>query len=92
MNVEWDPVKAKINLSKHGIAFTDVDSVFYDQFALSMPDTFAIEEERFVVVGRDALSRIVFVSYTYRDDGIRIISARRATQRERNEYEKGIQL
>jgi uncharacterized DUF497 family protein len=50
MRIEWDPNKAKSNLSKHGIRFSDVEPVFYDEFALSMPDPFSITEERFVLL------------------------------------------
>ena len=54
-----------------------------------MPDTTSLDEERFVLVGSDALGRIVFASYTYRADSIRLISARQATKRERRVYEEG---
>lgn len=89
MDVEWNSAKAADNLAKHGISFADVEPAFYDQFALSMPDTTSLDEERFVLVGSDALGRIVFVSYTYRANSIRLISARQATRRERKSYEEG---
>ena len=88
MNIVWDPAKAKANALKHRINFSDVEPAFYDEFALSMQDPFSVAEERFLLVGRDALGRVVTVSYTYRGDDIRIISARRATKSERSEYEK----
>ena len=56
MSIEWDPAKAKSNFGEHGISFSDVEPAFYDEFALSMPDPFSLSEERFIVVGRDALS------------------------------------
>ena len=90
MDFEWDPVKARSNLAKHGIRFSDVEPAFYDQHAISMPDPWASTEERFVLVGMDALARIVVVVYTYRGDSIRIISARRATKSERKTYEEGV--
>ena len=90
MDFEWDPAKARSNLAKHGISFSDVEPVFYDQYAISIPDPGAQAEERFVVVGMDALGRIVVVVYTHRGDSIRIISARRATKSERKTYEEGI--
>ena len=62
MSIEWDPTKAKSNLSKHGISFADVEPAFYDEFALSMPDPFSISEERLVLIGRDALSRVLAAS------------------------------
>ena len=92
MDIEWDPAKARSNLSKHGVSFSDVEPAFYDEFALSMPDPFAVEEERFLLVGRDALGRVLTVSYTYRSDVIRIISARLSTKPERKDYEKELRL
>ena len=92
MEIEWDPAKARSNLTRHGISFSDVEPAFYDQFALSIPDEFSVNEERFLLVGSDAIGRIITVSYTYRNDAIRIISARSATDSERKEYEKGIRF
>ncbi|MCH8337173.1 MAG: BrnT family toxin [Proteobacteria bacterium] len=57
-----------------------------------MPDSGLRGEERFVVVGADALGRILVVSYTYRRHKIRIISARRAVQSERKEHGKRTRL
>ena len=90
MDIEWDPAKAASNLRKHGIRFSDVEPAFYDEFALTFPDPFAVSEERFLLVGADALGRVVMVLYTYRGSTVRLISARRATKSERDEYEKGI--
>ncbi len=92
MHVEWDPAKARANLAKHGISFSDVKSAFYDGYSLSMPDLFSIGEDRFLLLGTDALGRILTVSYTYRNDVIRIISARLSTKSERKNYEKRIRL
>jgi uncharacterized DUF497 family protein len=92
VHVEWDPSKARSNLAKHGISFSDAETVLDDEFAISIPDLGLAGEDRFVTVGADALGRVLVVSYTYRRDRIRIISARRATQWERKEYGKGIRL
>jgi len=92
MDIEWDPAKARSNRSKHGISFSDVEPAFYDEFALSMPDPFSVAEERFLLIGRSASDRIIAVSFAYRGEGIRIISARSATNAEQQEYEKGIRL
>ena len=88
MDIEWDPAKARSNLSKHGVSFSDAEPAFYDELALSMPDEFSVAEERFLLVGRDALGRVLAISYTYRGDSIRMISARPATKSERKNYEK----
>ena len=86
MRFEWDPDKAGKNCKKHGVDFADAASVLYDEFALTVP-TLHLDEERFVTVGQDALGRLLVVVYTWRGQRIRIISARRATGRERRQYE-----
>jgi uncharacterized protein len=87
MDFEWDPGKAATNLQKHGVSFADAVSVFSDEFALTAADDLA-EEERFVTLGRDAFGRLLVVVYTWRGEhSIRLISARKATRRERRQYE-----
>jgi uncharacterized protein len=90
MEVEWDPNKAKINLEKHGVRFSDAEAVLYDPNALSLEDTTAQGEQRFVVIGLDHLWRLLVVIYTERGDRIRLISARQAIRSERLKYESGI--
>ncbi|TCK18558.1 hypothetical protein DFR30_1837 [Thiogranum longum] len=82
MDLEWDPAKARSNFTKHGIRFSDVEPAFYDQYAITMPDPGVSSEARFVLIGMDALGRIVVVVYTYRGSLIRIISARAAMKPE----------
>jgi len=90
MKVTWDPGKAKINLRKHRIRFADVEPVFFDPMALTREDDDLEGEQRFVSLGLDALNRILVVVYTYWGADIRLISARRATSKERKHYDKGI--
>ncbi len=90
MKIKWDPKKASANYTKHKIRFSDAESVLFDPFALTCPDSKAVVEERFITIGCDALQRIVLVVYTFRGDSIRLISARRATRKERKSYEEGI--
>lgn len=92
MKVEWDPAKARSNLKKHGVSFSDVESAFYDPYAISFEDPDSKYENRFVVIGSDAISRIVVAVYAYRDTVIRLISARKATRSERKSYEAGIRF
>lgn len=92
MEAEWDPAKARSNLAKHGIRFADAASVLNHEFAISIPDLIVGDEERFVAIGADAWGRILVVSYTYRQNNVRIISARRASQAERKEYEKRVRF
>ena len=90
MKIIWDPVKAAANIRKHKIHFSDAEPVFFDPMALTREDDDATDEQRFVSVGLDALNRILVVVYTYRGEDIRLISARRATSKERKHYEEGI--
>ncbi len=87
VDFEWDEEKAKENLEKHGVDFADAVTAFEDMMALTMPDRASEEEERFVTLGTDALERLLVIAYTWREDRIRLISARKATRRERRQYE-----
>ncbi len=84
---EWDPKKAQSNLDKHGVSFADAVAVLEDELALTIPDDDP-GEERFVTVGMDALGQVLVVVYTWRQDSVRIISARKATRSERRQYEE----
>lgn len=84
LQFEWDEGKAKTNLRLHGVRFDLAKSVFRDAFAVErIDDRKDYGEERFIIIGRGV---ILFVAYTEREDRIRIISARRATQIEENDY------
>lgn len=87
MNYEWDPNKAKSNYKKHGVRFADAVGVFEDENAITIQDE-RNSEERFITIGRDFLSRVLVVVYTFRAVVIRIISARKATAREQRMYEE----
>ena len=88
---EWDPRKAEANAAKHGVAFDDAVTVFLDGNALDGPDVRHSKAElRFLRLGRAADGHVLMVAYTLRRSGdaetIRIISARRASRRERAAY------
>jgi len=84
---EWDPRTASASRRKHGVDFADATSVFEDEQALTVRDEIsAVDEPRFLTLGRDLLGRLLVVTYTRRDEGIRLISARRATGPERRRY------
>ena len=87
MSYEWDPNKARSNLKKHGVSFADAVGVFEDENAVTIQDEHE-HEDRFITIGKDFLSRILVVVYTFRDIVIRIVSARKATARERKIYEE----
>lgn len=84
--VEWDAAKAADNLRKHGVDFAEAATALHDEHALTIKDDRA-NEQRFVTMGMDALARVLVVVYVWRDDRPRLISARVATPRERQQYE-----
>jgi uncharacterized protein len=88
---EWDPRKAEANAAKHGVTFDNAVTVFLDPDALDGPDLqHSAGESRFRRLGKSADGRVLIVAYTLRRSGnaeaIRIISARRASRRERAAY------
>lgn len=88
---EWDADKARRNLLKHRVSFEEASEVFFDSRSLTVPDPDHSEsEERFVTTGTSSRLRVLTVVHVDRDTRIRIISARRATARERKTYEKGL--
>lgn len=83
---EWDEQKRRSNLRKHRIDFADAVTALDDPGALTMPDAESDEEDRFVTLGADLFGRLLIVVYTWRDDTVRLISARKATPSERKQY------
>jgi uncharacterized DUF497 family protein len=83
---EWDPRKAETDRHKHGVEFLDAVIVFDDDRGITLLDENPTEE-RYVTFGMDAQGRVLAVSYTLRGNTMRIISARKATAREREQYE-----
>jgi len=88
MAFQWDPAKARANRRKHGVGFPDAVGAFEDPLALTGEDSHPTED-RFATLGLDFLGRLVLVSWTWRGDDIRLISARLATPRERRQYQEG---
>ncbi len=91
---EWDPAKAAANAVKHGVSFEEAATVFADGDALDGPAIRHFSgEPRLFRLGRSAFDRVLFVAYTLRrhDDGetVRIISARKASRKERAAYARG---
>ena len=88
MRFEWDARKASANVARHGVFFLDAATVFNDERAITIADADG-PEERYVMVGMDAIGRVLVVVYTWRGEAVRIISARRATRSERLNYARG---
>ena len=87
---EWDASKATTNLRKHRVSFEEAKSAFYDEFAVQFfDDEHSSDEDRFLLLGLSSGTRLLIVCHCERDDGevIRIISARKATQRESAFYQ-----
>lgn len=91
MPFEWDPEKARENVRKHSnITFEEASMVFHDPLSVTIPDPeHSTGEIRYLIMGYSARRRLLVVSYTERQDRIRIISARLATRKERRSYEEG---
>ncbi len=91
LRFEWDPNKAKGNLTKHGVSFEEAATVFYYEPAKIEDDPdHSIGERRELIFGRSAAGRFLLVSFTERGDSIRIIHARQATKSERRKYEEDL--
>jgi hypothetical protein len=89
MKFEWDFTKAEHNLKKHGISFDEAVTVFYDPLSATFSDPDHSENEyRYLTIGLSFRHELVVVSHTERGPTIRIISARRATPRERKKHER----
>jgi len=89
MHFEWDPEKARANRAKHGVSFEEAMRAFLDPLSVTILDPDHSEsEDRFVLIGQSPLGRLLVVVHTDRGDAIRLISARRATRRERRAYEQ----
>lgn len=90
----WDPVKAEANIKKHGVSFDLAVTIFSDPLHLSVLDGKEQGEQRWVTIGLAADCHTLVVVHLYRELGnnelVRIISARKATRKEKKQYEEGI--
>ena len=90
MRFEWNPAKAAANSRKHKVTFEAEKSVFYDDFAVQFfDDEHSFDDERFLLLGMSSDARLLLVCHCERKDGdvIRIISARKATRSEAQNYQ-----
>ncbi|TQV61658.1 MAG: BrnT family toxin [Sulfurovum sp.] len=90
LKFSWDELKAKANIKKHDVSFEEAKSVFDDEFARLIPDPdHSINEERFILLGSSKIN-ILTVVHCYRenDEVIRIISARKSTNKETKLYKE----
>jgi uncharacterized DUF497 family protein len=90
MEFEWDEVKAAANLAKHGVSFEEAKTVFDDPLYVDFYDPdHSIDEHRYIIIGESQRGQLLIVSYTERDNVIRLIGAREVTGSERETYEEG---
>jgi uncharacterized protein len=92
MRFEWDPVKATTNARRHQVTFEAAKTVFYDELAMQFFDEeHSSAEDRFLLLGMSSDAKLLLVCHCEREDGdvIRIISARKATEREAKFYPGG---
>lgn len=88
MQFEWDPKKAKQNLTKHGVSFDEAVTVFYDPRSATFDDPDHSENEQcYITIGFSSQGRLLVVAHAERGGNIRIISARCATAHERKKHE-----
>ncbi len=91
LHFEWDDKKARANLKNHGVSFDESKTVFIDPLARIFDDVVhSAKEDREIIIGHSLNNRLLLVCFTEREDIIRIISARKATKKERNDYEENV--
>ena len=91
LQFEWDPKKAKANLAKHGVSFEEAITVFADPLARIFPDDeHSVDESREIIIGHSVQQDLILVSFTAVHDIVRLLSARKVTRNERNDYEEKI--
>jgi uncharacterized protein len=89
MEFEWDKSKAAANLQKHGVSFEEAKTVFANSLAVIFDDeTHSINEQREIIIGHSQQNLLLLICFTERSNTIRIISARLATRKEREDYER----
>ena len=88
---EWDSKKAQANLLKHDVSFEEAATIFGDALSLTVPDPdhSSAQEERFITSGVSVTQQLIVVVHCDREETVRLISARRATRHERQQYEEG---
>ena len=89
LHIIWDRNKELINIQKHGVSFSEAETVFYDPSSVLFDDPdHSDDEDRFLIIGTSSRERVCIVSHCYREDDtvIRIISARKALKDEIRDY------
>jgi hypothetical protein len=91
LHFEWDDDKARLNLQNHGVSLDEAKTVFIDSLARIFADeNHSIDEEREIIIGHSLSYRLLLVCFTERGVVIRLISARKTTKQERQDYEEKV--
>ncbi len=89
LEFEWNPAKAEANQKKHGVSFEEASTAFADPLSVTIPDPdHSGREERLLLLGQSSTGILLVVSFVERAERIHVISARKATRRERRDYEE----
>lgn len=89
LTYEWDKRKEAANIKNHGVSFHEASTVFLDPLSMSFYDPdHSDDEDRFITLGMATTGKMLFISHTDRGAVTRIISAREATRKECEGYEK----
>lgn len=83
---EWDSAKERSNFRKHRVHFSDAIAALEDELSLVMFDERTTDEQRMIALGMDVFGRVLVVIFVWKGEKIRLISARKATKRERAQY------
>jgi len=86
MDIEFDPDKAASNLRKHKVSFSHAEQALRDPLAFTIEDPDAEDELRLITLGMDSLGRVLVVVHTQRGERVRLISARKASRGESEQY------
>ena len=86
MDIEFVPAKARSNLAKHKVSFAHAEQALRDPMAVTIEDPDAEGEQRVVTLGMDALGRVLVVVHSPRESRTRLISARKASKGEAEQY------
>ena len=89
LTFEWDSNKAHSNVLKHGVSFREAATAFGDPASVTIEDpSHSQDEDRWILLGNSHQNQLLVVVHTLRGQNIRIISARKATPKERRNYEQ----
>ncbi|MCA0240860.1 MAG: BrnT family toxin [Proteobacteria bacterium] len=86
VEIEFDPVKAASDFTKHKVSFAHAEQALRDPMAVTIEDPDSVGEQRFITLGMDTVGRVLVVVHTLRGDRIRLISARKASRGESEQY------